>query len=106
MQNEYKLNVTTWDVGRDGRKFCTHAFKKCVDLPDGVTKVILVLDKKLTEDGFGIKKPVMTDSFFAVSRKQSSLTRIKGYGLYWETREWLAKAYDAGYRAVHIEYDV
>ena len=112
---EIRLNVPGprgYEVrGRRSMKFCLPAFRKCVDLPEDVRVAYLVPLTEVTEDSFPITRPInykrhnwLTGELISENRL-SNLRRIKGYGLYHETRKGLAKLYALGYRAVQVEYD-
>lgn len=108
MQNEFRLKVgkssRTLTVRGEGFRFCREAFLNVVEgLPKGTEECVLVATKEVTEDSFSIKAP---RTYRFDNKRHSSLTRIRGNFLYPQTRYKLARLYDAGYRAVHIEYEV
>ncbi len=107
---ELKLKMGAISVtGKEGIKFCREAFDRVVDLPDAAIAVFLVFDKKLTSDGYRIMRPVKTDVWGVggmAAQQQSNLAGIHGNYLMHNTKRRLAKAYDAGYRGVHIEYEL
>jgi hypothetical protein len=73
-------------------------------VPNHAKKIILVLDKKLRVDGFGIKPP--GDGGYLYDEPMSGLTRIGNRYILNDSRMFFAKAYAAGFRACHIEYEV
>ena len=81
---------------------CRADFNKVVEIPEGISNGFVVFDKVLTDDGFRIKPPC-TNIFSG--KRLSKLTRVKRHWICAEVRGLCGRAYDAGYRAVHIEYD-
>ncbi len=104
MNNEITLKLPKGkysNVRGTGISFCHSAFRQVVDIPEDLRTCVLVATVEVTDDSYPITRPKQGRW---QTRRVSNLRRIKGNTLYPRTGITLAQLYDAGYRAVQIEY--